>query len=34
MVSRMDRDEIIYWTIMCIFFVAVLILTLWIIFCE
>lgn len=30
----MDRDEIIYWTFVSLFFVIVLALVLWIIFCE
>lgn len=34
MVSRMDRDEIVYWTFVIIFFVIVLALVLWIIFFE
>lgn len=30
----MDREEIIFWAILFCMFVAVLVLTLWLIFCE
>lgn len=30
----MDKEEIIFWAILFCMFVAVLVLTLWLIFCE